>query len=264
MSVQREESGGSLLDRLRAPGSCLLGTWVKIPALETVELLARAGFDFVVVDQEHSPMTSESTYRAVVVAQGLGMAVLVRVPDRSGSYLQRLLDSGVDGILVPQVADAAEAEQVVSQMVFAPRGRRGMGITSRAGTWGLKPAADYIRHGNESVVRAVQLEDRSALEQVEAILGISGLNAAFLGMGDLTLSSGLAADDPVLQELVDRFLSAAAARGLPVGTAVQTPSAAGAAADRGFSFVMVSNDANIFGSAAADLAGAARTEMGSA
>src|SRR5690606_15671229 len=89
--------------RLRAASHVLVGTWVKIPALETVEILADAGFDFIVLDTEHAPLTFEAVYGATVVAQGAGMSVLVRVPDRSGSHLQRLLDIGVDGILVPRV-----------------------------------------------------------------------------------------------------------------------------------------------------------------
>ena len=92
---------------LRGPGPTTFGTWVKLPSLETLELLAAAGFEFVVVDMEHSPLTLDFAYQAIVVAQGLGLAVLVRVPDRSGSHLQRLLDAGADGILVPQVPSNA-------------------------------------------------------------------------------------------------------------------------------------------------------------
>src|SRR3569833_1708795 len=89
--------------RLAEADRCLVGTWVKTPAIEPVEILADAGIDFIVVDQEHAPLTFEFAYQATVVAQGAGMSVVVRVPDRSGSHLQRLLDTGVDGILVPRV-----------------------------------------------------------------------------------------------------------------------------------------------------------------
>ena len=94
---------------LRESHRILIGTWVKIPSLETVEILAIAGFDFVVIDMEHAPLDLQSAYAATVVAQGAGMHVLVRVPDRSGSHIQRMLDSGVDGILVPRVETPAAA-----------------------------------------------------------------------------------------------------------------------------------------------------------
>jgi 2-keto-3-deoxy-L-rhamnonate aldolase RhmA len=246
-----------MLERIRGAGRCLAGTWVKIPALETVELLARAGFDFVVIDMEHSPMGLESAYRATVVAQGLGVHVLVRVPDAGGSHLQRVLDIGVDGILVPHVTGRDEAERVIGGMIFPPRGARGLGTTSRAGAWGLDGTAEYLRRGDEETLRIPQLEDLGALEDAEAILDTPGLNAVFVGMGDLTLSTGLPADDPGLRRHVDRLLGLARARKLPVGTAVRDGAAARAAAERGFSFVMISNDASIFGSAAAELRRAA-------
>jgi len=78
-------------------------------AMEVVELVGRAGFDYVVVDLEHSPLDLETAYRLIFAAQACGMAALVRVPDRSGSHVQRVLDAGADGILVPQVSSVAEA-----------------------------------------------------------------------------------------------------------------------------------------------------------
>lgn len=239
--------------RLASTDRCLVGTWVKIPALEPVEILADAGFDYIVIDQEHAPLTFEFTYQATVVAQGAGMSVLVRVPDRSGSHLQRLLDAGVDGILVPRVTSVEEAGAAVRQMLFSPGGDRGMGMTSRAGRWGALPRQDYLRFGDEEVMRAVQLEERAAIEAVEEILDVAGLNGIFLGMGDLQLSSGLTESDPSIQKLVDRLLTAARERAVPAGTAVQTAAQARAAADRGYRFVMVSNDTSLFRSAASSV-----------
>ena len=93
---------------------------MKLPSLETLEMLATAGFEFVVIDMEHSPLTLDFAYSAIVVAQSMDMTALVRVPDRSGSHTQRLLDAGADGLLVPQVSDAAEAKRCVDLMVHPP------------------------------------------------------------------------------------------------------------------------------------------------
>lgn len=243
---------------LRETTRTLWGTWVKLPTLETVEMLAEAGFDFIVIDQEHSPMGLESAYRTTALAQNLGLQVLTRVPDRSGSHLQRLLDLGVDGILVPRIGGPEETRTAVRQMVFAPAGDRGLGITSRSGRWGALSRADYVAHGDENVLRAVQLEDVEVLEQVEEIVRTPGLNGLFLGMGDLTMSSGLPATDERLQALTTRLLEAAAAQGIPCGAAVQTPAQAHAAAERGFAFVMVSNDASIFRESANSITAALR------
>jgi 2-keto-3-deoxy-L-rhamnonate aldolase RhmA len=243
----------NFLETLRAPGACQFGTWVKLGSPETLELLALAGFDFVVLDMEHAPLTFESAYRGIVLAQGLGMKALVRLPDSAGAYVQRILDSGADGVLVPRVRTVAEAAQVMGGMLFSPQGSRGLGITSRAGHWGLKPVPQYVAQGDAGVFRAVQLEDQAALADAAAILGVPGVNAAFVGPGDLALSSGKPATHPENAALIDGLIAEARRRGMPCGTAVGDAAAARQARERGFSFVMVSNDASLFARAASDL-----------
>jgi 2-dehydro-3-deoxyglucarate aldolase/4-hydroxy-2-oxoheptanedioate aldolase len=244
---------GSFARRLAGVGPTLFGTWVKLPTIETVELLGHAGFDYIVVDMEHAPLTLESAYRAIVVAQAMGMGALVRVPDRSDSHLQRLLDSGADGILVPRVTDAATCRASVDAMRFSPTGMRGLGTTSRAGRWGLDTAADYVEHGKDGIVRGVQVEDQDGLRGIDEILAVEGLSALFIGTGDLSLSSGLPATHPDNDALIASTLERCRARGVPCGTAVGDAAGARGAADRGFRFVMVSNDATMFATAARDI-----------
>lgn len=243
-------SADSFVQRLKAASRCQFGTWVKLPTLETLELLGHAGFDFVVIDTEHAPLSLETAYRLIAHAQAIGMAALVRIPDQATNDIQRLLDSGADGLLVPRVRNREDAEHAMGRMVFSPQGQRGLGITSRAGLWGLKPLDEYVRHGNEEVLHCVQLEDRQVLENLDEVLDVPGVNAAFLGMGDLSLTTGLPPSHPEMQALVDRLLQACGARQLPCGAAAQDAATALRAAERGFSFVMVSNDASLFGKAA--------------
>jgi 2-dehydro-3-deoxyglucarate aldolase/4-hydroxy-2-oxoheptanedioate aldolase len=181
------------------------------------------------------------------------MSALVRLPDLICDDYQRLLDSGADGLLVPRVRNPGEARLAVSRMMFPPLGERGLGITSRAGDWGLMPLADYVARGNSEVLRCMQLEDPTALQSIHALLDVPGVNAAFLGMGDLQLSSGLPATHPELQSLVDQMLEACRARDIPCGAAAQDPVAAQKAIARGFRFVMISNDAQMLGKAALGL-----------
>ena len=243
----------SFLESVGAPAACLFGTWVKIASLETIELIAHAGFDFVVVDMEHAPHSFETAYRAIVAAQGFGMKALVRLADSGGQDVQRLLDSGADGLLVPRVRSADEAEIVTGSMLFPPRGSRGLGITSRAGRWGLDSIADYVAKGDAKILRAVQLEDPDALRDVAQIIAVDGVNAVFIGLGDLALVTGRPATHPDTEALVSAVFEAANALGVPCGTAVSDAAAARRAKERGFSFVMVSNDATLFGRAATSL-----------
>lgn len=246
---------------LRQPGPPTIGTWVKLPTLETLELLAHAGFEFVVVDMEHSALGLESVYRLVFGAQALGMAALVRVADRSGNLYQRVLDAGADGILVPQVSSAEDARTAIEGMTFAPDGRRGMGLTARAGRWGIEGVVGYLATGQD-IVRCVQIEDLETLRHADRILDVDGLDAVFVGMGDLTMSSRLPADHPEIRGATDRLLELARERGVPCGTAVGDAAGVAAGASRGFSFIMVSNDASMFARAALELGAASRAALG--
>ena len=129
-----------------------------------------------------------------------------------------------------------------------------MGSTSRAGLWGLRPAAEYLERGARRTVRAIQLEEISALEHAEDLLDAPGVNAAFIGYGDLGLSSGLTPDAPRLRELTGAVVGAARKRNMPIGTAVGTAAAAAAMAAQGFTYVLVSNDTSVFAAGAKKLA----------
>ncbi|MEI9965669.1 MAG: aldolase/citrate lyase family protein [Caulobacteraceae bacterium] len=230
----------------RGGGACRFGTWVKIPALETVEILGHAGFDFVVVDMEHAPHSLQTAYQAIVQAQAAGMAALVRLPDHSASMAQRLLDAGADGLLIPRVDSAQAARRALAGMCFPPDGDRGMGYTSRAAMWGADSVAAYLERGRTGITRIAQLEDQGVIGEIEAVCATPGLDALFIGFGDLMLSTGLSRSDPKIVGLERTVLAAGAAHGLPVGTAVQSAPEALACRDAGYGFVMVSADTTLF------------------
>ena len=239
----------SMVSRLSA-GEFLVGTWAKIASIETVELIGHVGFDFAVIDMEHAPHSFQSAYSAIAHAQASGMAALIRAPDRSGSAIQRILDAGADGILVPRVETADQAAEATAAMAFPPVGHRGMGYTSRAARWGIDTATEYLAHGREHVLRAVQLEDVGSLEAIDAILEAPALNGVFIGFGDLALSSGLPASHPTLRALETSVLAAAKAKGIPCGTAVQTPEEAARCKQVGYAYCMISADTSLFAKAA--------------
>jgi 2-dehydro-3-deoxyglucarate aldolase/4-hydroxy-2-oxoheptanedioate aldolase len=239
------------------PAAGLVGTWVKIPSLETVELLAHAGFDFVVIDMEHAPHALDTAYTMIFAAQAMRMRAYVRLADRQGGDIQRLLDAGADGLLVPQVGDLDTAARLTRQMIFAPRGERGLGATSRAGRWGLMPVADYVARG-DACLRMVQLEAWSVLQDAASYLALEHVGGVFVGLGDLFLSSGRKPDAPETREMVATVARLAREAGKFSGIAAGSASEARAYLDLGYSHVMVSNDATIFGRGAAALVGEVR------
>src|SRR3954466_11680680 len=117
----------------------LIGTFVKLPALEVAEIIGAAGFDFVVIDTEHALLSVRDVYSLVVVYSRMGVAPLVRITDHGYGDGQRYLDAGAAGILVPHISNATQAGATMRQFLFPPAGTRGMGYAARAGLWGALP-----------------------------------------------------------------------------------------------------------------------------
>lgn len=241
------------MNRVNSAKRGLLGTWLKIPAFETVELLAHAGFDFVVIDMEHSPLSLDRVYELIFASQRMGMAALVRLPDQLGTPVQPLLDAGADGLLVPRITSTEAAAEIAARMVFGPAGERGLGFTSRAGRWGLMPLPDYLEHGDKQCLRMIQLEDWATLEAVTQFAALKDVNGLFVGLGDLFLSSGKPPNDPEVQALVGSVVEATKEAGILSGIAANSPVEAKQYLAMGFSLVMVSNDATLFGRAATEI-----------
>ncbi len=225
-----------------------LGTWIKLSSPESVEIMSYAGFDFVVIDLEHTTLDLAAASTHIAMARALGVYPLVRVPDHGLSVIQRVLDAGAAGVVVPHLDTVEQARAVVRATCFPPRGDRGSGGTSRAGRWGLLPRADYLEYGNEQALCIVQLESEVAIRNTREILALDGIGAAFVGTADLAMSMGVAAGSDEVDRLATSALAAAAAAGVPIGTASATIDQARAALARGYDYVVVSNDTSILAS----------------
>jgi 2-keto-3-deoxy-L-rhamnonate aldolase RhmA len=231
-----------------------LGTWVKLSSPTTVEIMAHAGFDFVVVDLEHTLLDLGTAQTMISLARASGLAPLVRVPDHAASTIQRVLDAGAAGVLVPHVDTAEQADALARACRFPPHGTRGAGSTGHAGRWGRLPRADYVRYGNEQVLCIPQLESAQAVREARAIAAVPGVDAVFLGAADLAMDVGRSD----VSDLLAAARAAAGDAGVPVGSAAGSPSAASAALDAGDAFVICTNDASMLAAAAADTVAAIR------
>lgn len=228
-----------------------LGTWVKLPIIESVELIALAGFDFVVIDLEHSMIDLETTHGLIGAALTRELSPIVRVPSLGEGLAQRVLDSGAEGIMLPHVDTVAQAAAAVRAIRFPPIGTRGVGSMSRAGAWGALARHEYFRYGNEEVVIIPQLESAAAIRNAAAIASISGVDAVLIGMADLVASEGKSDDHPDIAVMMGDAVRDVKCAGLPIGNAGgASESAVQWAVDAGFSFTIMSNDATLLGSAA--------------
>jgi 2-keto-3-deoxy-L-rhamnonate aldolase RhmA len=236
---------------LRKPDGPAIGTWVKLPAVESMEIVALAGFDFAVIDLEHSAMDLQTASRHIGVALLSGVSPIVRVPGLDGGIVQRVLDAGAEGIMLPHVDDVAQAREAAMLTRFPPLGNRGVGSTSRAGAWGALAREDYIRYGNAEVVLIAQIESADAARDAGAIARVDGVDALLIGAADLSTSAGMTEDDPRVAELIAAAVRDVVAAGVPIGNAGgATVASVQAAVDAGFTFTMMSNDASLLASAA--------------
>lgn len=229
-----------------------VGTFVKIPAIQSVEILKLAGFDFIIIDGEHAPLSMHDLDVMIMAARSIDLPPIVRVPDHGYSDVQRVLDAGAAGVMVPHVSDLAEANRVLSQMVHPPLGTRGAGNGMRAGGWGLDPVIGSRYSVAEDTWRILMIEEYGAVERVDEILTAKNLSAIFIGPSDLSMSMGLARTDAEVVGAITRVREAAKSTGVPVGTVAATGVQGRKLVDEGYDFVVVSNDTGLLGAAGRD------------
>jgi 2-keto-3-deoxy-L-rhamnonate aldolase RhmA len=175
--------------RARLRGEDLLfGAWLTTPDLSVAEIMAGAGFDFVIVDAEHSPWSVSEIQVALAAFNGSATPLLTRVPAHDSVFIKQVLDIGIDGIVCPMVHSAQEAHALVSECRYPPVGVRGFG-PRRAAAYGAD-VDRYAREADGSVVVIPQIEDTQALGEVGEIASVEGVDALCLGPTDLSGSLG--------------------------------------------------------------------------
>jgi 4-hydroxy-2-oxoheptanedioate aldolase len=231
-----------------------VGTFMKIPSVESVEIVKLAGFDFVILDAEHAPLSLADLNRMILVARALDLPPVVRVPDHGYGDVQRVLDAGAAGLMFPHVSDGAQCATVVRQALHPPRGTRGAGGGMRAGDWGMAGGgSDYLRDGAENVMRIPMIEEKEAVDNADDILSVPGVDGVFIGPGDLSMTMGLRPGDPAVEDAIEQTFKKAKEQGVPGATVAGDAAAARRRIERGFDFVVVSNDTGMLGRAAAGI-----------
>lgn len=227
-----------------------LGAWIKLSAVESVELMAEAGMDFVIIDLEHSSLSIETASTLTTIAQGRGLAPFVRVPDHSPTWIQRCLDFGARAVIIPHVDSVEQALAAQKASRFEPLGRRGLGPTTRAGAWNLHGPADYIASADRASV-IVQIESAQGLAALPTMLERGAVDGVLMGAADLSMSLGMAMEDPRVSAHMLDALDLCLESGVPCAIATSSDGTAAAQfGRRGFSMVIAGNDASMLGAAA--------------
>ena len=225
-----------------AAGEPLVGTFVKTPSSHAIEILGGLGFDFVVIDEEHAPFDRVAIDQCLLAARAAGTAGIVRVAEPTAAKLLAVLDDGAMGVLVPHVSSAAKAHEIVSACRYGG-GKRGFSNTTRAGGHGTLGLWDHVDAQDRAVTVIAMIEDPEALDELDAILAVDGLDGVFIGRGDLTVALGTAGiEAPEILSVVDRITTAAKAAGKPVAIMVGSGEEAARFRARGASAFIVSSD----------------------
>jgi 2-keto-3-deoxy-L-rhamnonate aldolase RhmA len=229
----------------------MLGTFVKFPSSQAIEILGAEGFDFVVIDAEHAPLDRTQIDLMILAARAIGVAPIVRVghPEQ----ILGVLDCGADGVMVPHVRSIADAEVIAAACRYAG-GSRGFAGLTRAGNWGARKSTDHMDHQDANVVCIAMIEDQEAIEVVDDILAVEGIHAVFVGRGDLTASFGRDPEGgPKVSAMSERVARAATRVDKPLLMLATSTNDATDMRALGVAALLVSSDHAMLKSAAASL-----------
>jgi 4-hydroxy-2-oxoheptanedioate aldolase len=237
-------------------GEPSVGSWLTLCSPAAAEMMARIGWEWLVVDVEHSPVGFETMVNCFRAIQLGGAVPMARLPWNDTIWIQRTLDAGALGLVVPMVNTVQDAEQAVANCRFATQGQRSFGGSRVAGY----VDGDYRTWTETNLAIMVMIETAQAVEQAEAIMAVDGVTGCFVGPVDLALSLGLTLDDmgpgTAHEAAIMEVLAAARRAGKAAGQHCFDAAQASLRIAQGFQFLAVSSDAGFMGSAAREGYGA--------
>jgi 4-hydroxy-2-oxoheptanedioate aldolase len=251
----------NLFKRRLREGRLQVGLFVGLCSPYSMEILAGAGFDWLVIDAEHSPNNPASVLAQLQAAAPYPVQLLVRPMNHDPALIKQYLDVGAQTLLLPLVDDAAQAAALVRAVRYPPQGIRGVAASmARAAHW--NGVQDYVRRANDEVCLIVQVETRAGLENLDAMLAVEGVDGVFIGPADLAASLGHPGDahHPDVEAAIADALRRIAGAGKAAGVFVTEPGLAMHFRNCGASFLAVGGDTTLLRGAAVQLAGAFRAD----
>jgi len=233
-------------------GKAAVGAWIIVDHPAMGEILADAGFDYVVLDGEHGQFTIESM-RSVLQAIGRTDVVpLIRVADNNPVLIKQILDLGPEGIIIPMVNTAEQAREAVRACRYPPAGIRGVGV-GRAQRYGHQ-FKEYFSSANDNLLICVQIEHEQAVKNVDEILAVEGIDCIYIGPADMSGSMGipLQFDHPDLIAAIEKVMEAAKRAGVPSGMWCASLEHAAEMIKKGLQFVSFCSDVSLLVAAAKD------------
>jgi len=246
------------LRRLWGEGKAAVNGWCAIPSSFSAETMAHQGWDSVTVDLQHGVVDYQVAVTMLQAISTTPTIPVVRVPWLEPGIIGKVLDAGAYGVICPMINNRAEAERLVAACRYPPKGSRSFGPIRAL----LYAGADYAKHANDTVVVFAMIETRDALDNLDEILSVPGLDAIYIGPADLSNALGCTptfdqTEKPVV-EAIDLIVSKAKKHGVVAGIHNGTPEYARKMIDKGFQFVTIASDARLMAAKAAEVVGKMR------
>ena len=221
-----------------------IGSWLQPNSPSAAEIMAQSDFDWITVDMEHSVTSLETMQHLIQIIESHRRIPLVRVGENDPNLIKRVMDSGAYGVIVPMVNTKEDAQKVVDAVKYPPRGKRGVGI-ARAQGYG-KDFDQYVSVINDESVVIVQIEHIDAVNNLEAIVSVEGVDGCFIGPYDLSGSLGIPGklDHPLVLDALARVEKVCKAANLPLGIHIVDPEVSRliGAIERGYTIIAFSAD----------------------
>ncbi|MEX0763535.1 MAG: aldolase/citrate lyase family protein [Dehalococcoidia bacterium] len=218
-----------------------LGPFVGTPSPAQVELMGWMGFDFVVIDCEHGPMDYETAEHMIRAAEASDITPILRIGMNSQQHIQRYMDAGAAGVMIPLVNNAAQGKAVVDAVKYPPVGQRGL-FGGRGARLGVQPVAEYVKEANEETWVCLQIETLEAIENQDEIIATENADCIFMGPGDLSIQFGAPGQiqHPKVVETIESLTPRIRAAGKQAGTMALSPEEVGRWHDVGINWLVSS------------------------
>ena len=242
--LSRYMTASRVLRKLRAGDFVKVAGISRVPEPWLTEVVGRVGYDLIWFDMEHRPFGFDRIDPLSLACRATGIDLMVRICKDGYHSAMRALEFGANGLMIPHCRSAEEARQWVEWVRFPPVGKRGLDGVGADADFGLADTAQHLEHANKEVFLALQIEDKEAVDSIDAIAAVPGYDLLFVGPGDLSLSMGvpLQFEHPIMQEAISRVSAAVAKHGKWWGTTSATPQAAQLALDRGARMITAGGD----------------------
>jgi 4-hydroxy-2-oxoheptanedioate aldolase len=252
----------ALKERLRAGGT-VIGAWLGFNDPALIEVMARAGYDYLLIDTEHTPWSLERLQTALMAFNGVPTVPMIRVPWNDAVMIKQALDLGVEGIMAPMVRTPAEVASLVAACRYPPVGIRG--FSPRRASNYFRDIDAYMAVANGAIFVMPQVEDVATVEDIDAYLDVPGIDAVCVGPNDMSGTAGVLRqlDHPTVVAAVDRVYAAARARKLPVCLGISQPAEAmPALVEAGVRMPIATADLELVAKGAATALAAAKRALG--